>query len=475
MPVTWIGTPPLIAAPAHTWQTLLTVLMQASPEYHNKGCRSDISLNMGLYQPAKKLQMARQDLKHIILCPGELHIVTAQLRIIRAFTENSGLDLCWIELQLYGPATVKQIIDGKNIKRGETAHMITLQHYFNKIQARSAVLRSWQSSFVIRESMGLKNNWKRYTTNSFKTSSYCKLLRKWKCLLLSKTRFLCLKLCVSIWEWQRRCCPLPTLLDQETERLLKALKIFTKYFFAHGMLIHVYLAEMQMLHESDPEIYGEFKQGNCVVDRSSCIPFCAAGPDNNLEHVNRSLKVSGGQAGIMSKTNACTKYFLIAPKLARLPEQAKQVAGSSSRTSTCKHHHTLTTAVRLLQERHFEQLTITIRSFTNPFLEEHSDLFNLVTKVVMPKEVKRDICQQSVIGKLLYGNFAKERIQSREYSIWSLIKKCKLLMWRLCNWSPKTKWLSWRKIAHVLHGWWWSARQALRLASRKLLGSMSSP
>ena len=97
MPVTWIGTPPLIAAPAHTWQTLLTVLMQASPEYHNKGCRSDISLNMGLYQPAKKLQMARQDLKHIILCPGKLHIVTAQLRTIHAFTENSGLDLCWIK------------------------------------------------------------------------------------------------------------------------------------------------------------------------------------------------------------------------------------------------------------------------------------------------------------------------------------------------------------------------------------------
>ena len=207
---------------------------------------------------------------------------------------------------------------------------------------------------------------------------------------------------------------------------MEALKVLTKYFFAHGMLIPVYLAEMQMLHESDPEIYGEFKQGNWVVDRNSCIPFCAVGPDNNLEHVDRSLKVSGGQAGIMSNTNACTKYFLIAPKLARLPEQAKQVAGSSSRTP--KHHHTLTTAVRLLQERHIEQLTITIRCFANLFLEEHSDLFNLVTKVVMPKEVKRDICQQSVIGKLLYGNFAKERIQSREYSIWSLIKKCKLLM-----------------------------------------------
>ena len=44
-----------------------------------------VSLDMGLYQPAKKLQMARQDLRNIILRPGELHIVMADLRTIGAF------------------------------------------------------------------------------------------------------------------------------------------------------------------------------------------------------------------------------------------------------------------------------------------------------------------------------------------------------------------------------------------------------
>ena len=39
-----------------------------------------ISFDMGLYQTAKKLQMTRQELGHIILRPGELHIVMAQLR-----------------------------------------------------------------------------------------------------------------------------------------------------------------------------------------------------------------------------------------------------------------------------------------------------------------------------------------------------------------------------------------------------------
>lgn len=53
MPITRIGAPPLIATPAHQWQKLLTVLMQA-PQISTKVVRSErktvISLEMGLYQ-----------------------------------------------------------------------------------------------------------------------------------------------------------------------------------------------------------------------------------------------------------------------------------------------------------------------------------------------------------------------------------------------------------------------------------------
>jgi hypothetical protein len=133
MHVTKVGMPPLIAAPAHEWKTLLTILMQAQSITANvvgPDRKTVISLDLGLYQPAKKLQMARNDLKHIILRPGELHIVMAQLRAIGAFIEDSGLDMCWIEANIYGPATVKQILDGKHVNRGEPAHIVTLQALF---------------------------------------------------------------------------------------------------------------------------------------------------------------------------------------------------------------------------------------------------------------------------------------------------------------------------------------------------------
>ena len=113
MHVTRVGAPPLIAAPAHEWITLLTVLKQVQ------------AINVKVVGANRN-----DDLNHIILRPGELHIVMAQLRSIGAFIENSGIDMAWVESELYGPSTVKQIIDGKHVKRGETAHLVTLQALF---------------------------------------------------------------------------------------------------------------------------------------------------------------------------------------------------------------------------------------------------------------------------------------------------------------------------------------------------------
>lgn len=133
MGVTKIGTPPLLAAPVHEWPTLLTILIQAQNITANVaglGRITVFSLDMGLYQPAKKLQMARNDLQHLILGSRELHILMAQFRTIGAFIEDVGLDICWNEAEIYGPVTVKQTLDENHVKRGEVAHIVTLEALF---------------------------------------------------------------------------------------------------------------------------------------------------------------------------------------------------------------------------------------------------------------------------------------------------------------------------------------------------------
>ena len=113
---------------------------------------------------------------------------------------------------------------------------------------------------------------------------------------------------------------------------LQALEKFTKYYFAHDRLnyarmIPLYLAEMKALPLNDPDVYREFLDGNWVVNKNQSVPFCGLGADNGLEHINRSMKVSGRLVGITLNPSARAKFFLIAPELARLAEQAKDMQG----------------------------------------------------------------------------------------------------------------------------------------------------
>ena len=133
LPTTRAGTPPLLAAPAHELQTLVTIPMQAhgiNAKVVGPDRNTIISLDMGLYKPAKQLHMARSDMNHLVLRPGELHIVMSQLRTIGAYMENSGLDFSWTEADLYGPATVKQILGGIHVRRAIEAHVVTTQTLF---------------------------------------------------------------------------------------------------------------------------------------------------------------------------------------------------------------------------------------------------------------------------------------------------------------------------------------------------------
>ena len=87
--------------------------------------------------------------------------------------------------------------------------------------------------------------------------------------------------------------------------------------------------------------------------------------------MNRSMKVSGGLIDITLNPNPRTKYFLIAPELARLAEQAKEMACTSLKK---RKHHDAITSVHTRQEKNIEQLVDCINGFTNSFSEESENL-----------------------------------------------------------------------------------------------------
>ena len=215
---------------------------------------------------------------------------------------------------------------------------------------------------------------------------------------------------------------------------LTSLQLFTKYFFAHDRLnyarmIPLYLAKMEKLPDSDPKIYQEFLDGNWVVNKNQNVAFCALGADHAFEQINRSMKVSGGLVGMTLNLNARTKFFLIAPELARLVEEAKEMAGTSTANEST-HHHSLTASRLSHEEKNNEKLSNTMESFTNPFTQESNNLFNLVRKVVVPEKVQKDLVGQSEIGQKLFDTFVRDRIQSGRINLWSTMKKQKLQTWK---------------------------------------------
>ena len=110
-------------------------------------------------------------------------------------------------------------------------------------------------------------------------------------------------------------------------------------------MIPLYLAEMKMLEESDPEMHQEFVAGNWVVNKNFGVSFCGLGADHALEQINRSMKVSGSLVGITLNPNARNKFFLIASELSQLADGAKEMAGATANDDINIHHHTLADSV----------------------------------------------------------------------------------------------------------------------------------
>ena len=97
--------------------------------------------------------------------------------------------------------------------------------------------------------------------------------------------------------------------------------------------------------------------------------------------------------------------------MANLSGQAKDMAGVASKIQTRHHNHM--PAVLSREDNNIKALIETIETFTNPFADESSDLFNLVTKVVLPDNIKTDLCSQAAIGQALFDHLSKNAFNLR--------------------------------------------------------------
>ena len=144
-----------------------------------------------------------------------------------------------------------------------------------------------------------------------------------------------------------------------------------------------------------------------------------------------------------------------------------------------KQHHNLTAAVLSREEKTVEKLLATINGFTDPFLKPGTELFNLVTKVVMPENIKEDMCYQIEIGRNLLHTFVEERIKSEKVNLWSPLKRRKLQAWKstekVVKVSTKEKVVELQEYRFLFACMMMVCKSRPEIVIKRLLATMSSP
>ena len=125
--MTQVGSLPLVPEVAHEWPTLLTVIMQAS-QLRRLAVGEDhptvITFDMALYKKVVQLLDARPDHKRTVVPRlSELRVTMAALRALGASMDHSGIDVAWVEADVFGSATTRQILKCTHFRHSLRAHI----------------------------------------------------------------------------------------------------------------------------------------------------------------------------------------------------------------------------------------------------------------------------------------------------------------------------------------------------------------
>jgi len=99
----------------------------------------------------------------------------------------------------------------------------------------------------------------------------------------------------------------------------------------------VYLADMQQLEDTAPEVFQEFLKGDFVVKETNS-KFVNIPDDMGIEHVNRMGKVAGGLIGISRSDYARNRWGLTYMIRSQLAEDTKTMLGVNHNSDSDSTH-----------------------------------------------------------------------------------------------------------------------------------------
>ena len=106
--------------------------------------------------------------------------------------------------------------------------------------------------------------------------------------------------------------------------------------------------------------------------------------------------------------------------------------------ASSSHHHDLSDAITNCYYENVQKLKDVLKA-SDPFATEERHLVNIVTKAVVPDDIKEGVLTRDKIGQALFDTFAQERIFKAKLSVWSPMKKANLKSWKSACQTNKNK------------------------------------
>ena len=265
---------------------------------------SVITFDLAIYVKAKELQWRFVDeFKETVIRMDGFHIALNYLAVIGKKFQDSGLEDLLTESGVYGNNTTLALLKGKSYNRGVRAHKILME----------ALLRlQWQAFITHTSGTPTASSLETLNEDELSTAlSKCRATSSSKQEMAQSFDILCgmvTNVQTSFSQFKMKACMKSQMFkfwnsyidmvlillrfiraerDGNWPLHLAATADMVPHFFSmdrtnYSRWLPVYLADMQKLHETAPEVYQEFMQGNHPVSRSG-QPFSQVWTDMALE------------------------------------------------------------------------------------------------------------------------------------------------------------------------------------------------
>lgn len=342
--VTTVGYLPIIPAPAHQLDTVMTFLLRSKAIAAKLGQTTTvITLDQALYHKAKELVWLHPEkLSDVMVRLGSFHTATNFLGVLGSHFAQSGLADIWIEAGVYSECVAQKIMQGKSWNRAVRAHKLTMEamwrvlfrtfriwhdhnqkrsiedatKYATQIASTFKAKDYENTSATVQECVDHVDDLVNDINQFYEENASNATLMFWKQYIDLVETLLLFVRADRKGDW--------TLHLSTFKSMLPLMIMYDHTNYARWGVI--YLLDMLQLEHTAPSVYQEFLAGNFVV-KESIGYFNQIATDQALEHINKQCKIAGGLVGITRISSALNRWMITFSDRARLSNDIRKMVG----------------------------------------------------------------------------------------------------------------------------------------------------